>query len=242
MQRVNKNRITLASQVAIAVVQAIRKGIVVRISHKTREEENLSQMVIITNNSKRLILILGVFFVFVSCDSNRVFDEYKSLENNSWPQAEPINFEAEITDTISRNNLYVTIRNNKRYPYSNLFLITNIIFPNGKKIVDTLQYEMADKNGKFLGNGISEIKHSKLILKENSIFHREGNMAPRKATEIGFNNRGGDIVGDHTVLICWRRRETSSLLIRQAAVKPFAKGQFVPRNLLQIKILDYLIF
>ena len=131
-------------------------------------------MVIVTNNSKRLILTLGVFFVFVSCDSNRVFDEYKSLENNSWPQAESINFRAEITDTISRNNLYVTIRNNKLYPYSNLFLITNVIFPNGKKIVDTLQYEMADKNGKFLGNGISEIKHSKLILKENIIFPISG--------------------------------------------------------------------
>ena len=112
-------------------------------------------MVIATNNSKRLILILGVFLVFISCDSNRIFDEYKSLENNSWPQAEPINFQAEITDTISRNNLYVTIRNNKRYPYSNLFLITNIIFPNGKKIVDTLQYEMADKNGKFLSTLIT---------------------------------------------------------------------------------------
>ena len=131
-------------------------------------------MVIATNNSKRLILILGVFLVFISCDSNRVFDEYKSLENNSWPQAESIKFRAEITDTISRNNLYVTIRNNKLYPYSNLFLITNVIFPNGKKIVDTLQYEMADKNGKFLGNGISEIKHSKLILKENSILPISG--------------------------------------------------------------------
>tara|TARA_B100000780_G_scaffold89111_1_gene61433 strand:- start:12405 stop:12908 length:504 start_codon:yes stop_codon:yes gene_type:complete len=131
-------------------------------------------MVIVTNNSKRLILLLGVFFVFISCDSKSVFDEYKSLENNSWSQAEPINFQAKITDTISKNNLYVTIRNNKLYPYSNLFLITNVIFPNGKKIVDTLQYEMADKNGKFLGNGISEIKHSKLILKENIIFPISG--------------------------------------------------------------------
>ena len=30
------------------------------------------------------------------------------------------------------------------------------------------------RNGKFLGNGISEIKHSKLILKENSIFPISG--------------------------------------------------------------------
>ena len=45
-----------------------------------------------------------------------------------------------------------------------------------RKLLDTLQYEMADKNGKFLGNGISEIKHSKLILKENSIFPISGNI------------------------------------------------------------------
>ena len=40
-------------QVAIVVVQAIRKGIVVRISHKTREEENPSQMVIATKTTVR---------------------------------------------------------------------------------------------------------------------------------------------------------------------------------------------
>tara|TARA_B100000787_G_scaffold153966_1_gene128484 strand:+ start:10829 stop:11332 length:504 start_codon:yes stop_codon:yes gene_type:complete len=131
-------------------------------------------MATVTKNSKRLILILGVFFVFASCDSNRVFDQYKSLENNSWLQDDPIKFKFQITDTISRNNLFLNIRNNKEYQYSNLYVITNIFFPNGKKIVDTLQYQMADKNGKFLGAGISEIKHNKLFLKENNIFPVSG--------------------------------------------------------------------
>jgi gliding motility-associated lipoprotein GldH len=131
-------------------------------------------MVIVIKNSKILILIIGILFTFVSCDSNSVFDEYRSLTNNSWPQEKSLNFKFQINDTISRNNIYINIRNNKNYQYSNLYLITHAIFPNGKKIVDTLQYEMTDKNGKFLGIGISEIKHSKLILKENIIFPTSG--------------------------------------------------------------------
>ena len=125
-------------------------------------------------HSKIAVLILGVFFLFSSCDSNRVFDEYKSLENSSWLQEESIDFEFQITDTIARKHLYLNIRNNNEYQYSNLYLISHIVLPDGKKIVDTLQYEMADKNGKFLGSGISEIKDSKLFLKENSIFPISG--------------------------------------------------------------------
>ena len=131
-------------------------------------------MVTVIKKTKRIILILGVLSICTSCDSDRVFDKYTSLEKNSWLQDVPINFDFKIVDTTSRNNLYLNIRNNKDYLYSNLFVITHLISPNGKKIVDTLQYEMADKNGKFLGTGISEIKHSRLFLKQNSIFPLSG--------------------------------------------------------------------
>lgn len=131
-------------------------------------------MLIIIKNSKRLILILGILVAFVSCDSNSVFDQYISLKKNSWLLTDSLDFKVTINDTISRNNVYINIRNNREYQFSNLYLITRFDFPNGNKIVDTLQYEMTDKNGKFLGKGISEIKHSKLILKENIIFPISG--------------------------------------------------------------------
>ena len=93
------------------------------------------------NSKIRLILVLGV--LFISCDSNRVFDEYKSITNNSWSQDHSINFKFEITDTISKNNLFINVRNSNQYQFSNLYIISSINFPNGKKIVDTLQYEIA---------------------------------------------------------------------------------------------------
>ena len=131
-------------------------------------------MVTVIKNSKRLILVLGIVVSYVSCDSNRVFDEYRALKKNSWTQSDSLGFKFQINDTLSRNNIYINIRNNKNYQFSNIYLITHVVFPNGKKIVDTLQYEMTDKNGNFLGKGISEIKHSKLLLKENIIFPISG--------------------------------------------------------------------
>ena len=149
-------------------------------------------MVIATNNSRIVICILGIFLLFASCDSNRVYDTYKSLDNNRWLQDDSISFEFQIIDTISKNNLYLNIRNNNEYLYNNLYLISQIVFPDGKKFVDTLQYEMADKNGKFLGVGISEIKHSRLLFKENIMFPTSGKykVSVRQAMRKNGNVEG----------------------------------------------------
>ena len=75
---------------------------------------------------------------------------------------------------MSKHNLFFLIRNNHAYAYSNLFIISKLNFPNGKKIVDTLEYEMTNKRGVFLGKGLSSNKESKLFYKENSVFPNKG--------------------------------------------------------------------
>lgn len=137
--------------------------------------------IIIKKNRFFLILIL---IGFTSCDSNnRVFDEYKTLKDGLWDAHKSVEFQFSITDTISRNNLFINLRNNNKYSYSNLYLITDLKFPDGKKIVDTLQYRMTDNEGNFLGSGFSEIKENKLFYKEQKIFPISGeySMSIRQA-------------------------------------------------------------
>ncbi len=117
-----------------------------------------------------ILMALG----FVSCDSNRVFDEYQSMENNIWLRSNQVVFKVEINDTISKNNLFLNLRNNKDYEFSNLFIIAKISFPDGFKVIDTLEYEMTDKVGNFLGVGYTDIKENKLFYKENVIFNQKG--------------------------------------------------------------------
>ena len=115
-----------------------------------------------------------LFLVLISCDSNRVYDDYQSVNDNVWLKTNIVKFEVPIEDTISKNNMFLKVRNNKDYEFSNLFLITKIDFPDGFQIVDTLEYEMTDKAGNFLGSGYTDIKENKLFYKENVQFTQKG--------------------------------------------------------------------
>lgn len=122
----------------------------------------------------KIITIFLVVVCFTSCDSKRVYDSYVSVSNQSWEKENTISFSFTINDTIKQRDLFINIRNNNTYAFSNLFLITKLNFPNGKKIVDTLEYEMTDVSGRFLGAGFTEIKENKLFYKENVVFPNSG--------------------------------------------------------------------
>lgn len=127
----------------------------------------------ILKKNKPFIFLITLLFLF-SCSDKIEFIKYKPLSNASWQAHKNISFEFEINDTILPKNLFINIRNNKDYPYSNLYVITNLEFPNGDKIIDTLQYEMADNSGKFLGQGFTDIKENKLFYKEEKVFPVKG--------------------------------------------------------------------
>lgn len=104
-----------------------------------------------------------------SCDKKRVFDEYKSV-GSAWHKDSIVTFDLPVLDSTKRYDLFVNVRDNNNYPFSNLFLIVAIEMPNGFTKVDTLEYQMANPDGTLLGNGFSDIKESKLYLRENVKF------------------------------------------------------------------------
>jgi gliding motility-associated lipoprotein GldH len=122
----------------------------------------------------RIFLMLISFAGISSCTDHAVFQEYRTLENAKWNKDSIISFNFEPADTLSKNNIYINIRNNMDYEFSNLFLIVGIQFPDNYRIVDTLEYDMTDKNGRFLGTGISDIKENKLEYKTIVTFPKPG--------------------------------------------------------------------
>ncbi|PIE99071.1 MAG: gliding motility lipoprotein GldH, partial [Polaribacter sp.] len=63
-----------------------------------------------------------------------------------------MSFDFVVNDTLAKQNLFINLRNNNDYEFSNLFIITKLSFPSGEKIIDTLEYEMTDNSGRFLGS------------------------------------------------------------------------------------------
>lgn len=115
-------------------------------------------------NMWRIASILIIVCTLVACDKNQIFDQYQSTKNGwhrdtlvqfSWKQesAEPV-------------NLFIQLRNNEKYAFNNLFVIAKLKFPNQKVLVDTLEYTMANPDGKFIDQGFSSIVTNQLYYKE----------------------------------------------------------------------------
>lgn len=146
----------------------------------------------------KIMLLFTVVFYTSSCTRELVYNQFKAVENNEWHKDSIVNFVFSSTDTLQKNNIFITLRNNKDYEFSNLFLIVGIQFPNNYQIVDTLEYEMTTPEGRFLGSGISDIKENKLEYKTNVTFSLKGDynisiqQAMRKTREIdGLSYLGG---------------------------------------------------
>ncbi|WP_298555778.1 gliding motility lipoprotein GldH [uncultured Algibacter sp.] len=120
-----------------------------------------------------LLLFLLYSFIIVSCDSNSVYDNYKSVPN-AWHKDKIVSFKVKPPDSTNTYNLFVNLRNTNAYKYNNLFLIVEMVFPHGKTIKDTLEYRMAEPSGKLLGEGFTDIKENKLWYKEGVVFNETG--------------------------------------------------------------------
>ena len=137
-----------------------------------KKEERIIKVATISNLKTISYIVLGV--LLLSCTSNSPYNEYHPIENQTWFSINEKEFIVNSSDTISQNNVFINIRNNKDYPFSSLFLIGTVKFPSGLQVVDTLEYEMTDPNGNWLGTGFSDVKENKLYYKEDVVFSEIG--------------------------------------------------------------------
>lgn len=141
------------------------------------------------NRSVKIVpLIVLLSLGLVSCDKTRVFDEYKTV-GSGWHKDSIVVFDLPEVDSTKQYNLFVNVRDNDRYEFSNLFLIVAMDQPKGLTKVDTLEYLMADPDGKLLGEGFSDIKENKLFYKENYTFKPAGQYRVRIKQAVRRNGK-----------------------------------------------------
>ncbi len=119
----------------------------------------------------KYIVVLIAAMAFVSCDKNHVFDDFHSV-GSAWHRDSIVTYNLPKLDTTKSYDLFVNLRTNNKYPFSNLFLIVALEQPDGMTKVDTLEYQMSEPDGTMLGNGFSDIKESKLYYKEKIKFNQ----------------------------------------------------------------------
>ncbi len=123
---------------------------------------------------KNSVLLFLFALMMISCDKTQIFDEYHTIDDG-WHRDSIITFNFEQKASKVPVNLFINVRNNDDYEFSNLFLIVKMEQPKGKIHIDTLEYQMANPDGTLMGEGWSDIKESKLWYKEKATFSETGN-------------------------------------------------------------------
>tara|TARA_B100000214_G_scaffold26873_1_gene17609 strand:+ start:213 stop:614 length:402 start_codon:yes stop_codon:yes gene_type:complete len=98
-----------------------------------------------------------------------VFQAYQSLDKNEWHTDSVLTFNYSILDTTKKYNLSLKVRHSVDYEYENLFLFL------GGTHQDTIEITLSNKEGKWMGSGISNIREFKYIFDEKKQFINKGN-------------------------------------------------------------------
>lgn len=123
--------------------------------------------------------LVGCVCLILACNMDTFFAGSKPLQpDEGWDAESSATFEWQVTDTLKRYDFFIDFRHDQRYPFSNVYLYVDFTFPNGRTLRDTLECELADERGKWLGSGFG-----------NLVDHRIGF---RRATAFPIN-------GDYTI-------------------------------------------
>ena len=143
-----------------------------------------------------IFLLIGMSIVLFACNMNSIYDESITIEKNSWYKEDLAKFEVAIDDTLQTYDFYVNIRNTTDYRYSNLYIFLNTRFPNNNLSRDTIEFMLADIEGKWLGKGWGAVKENSILLSTNMRFPLKGiyefrlQQAMRVDTLKGISNVG----------------------------------------------------
>lgn len=118
------------------------------------------------------LIMLCLFFS--SCDDARIFEENTAIPESGWDSNNVISYNVDIKDPSTPASFYINVRHADGYPYSNLFLFVKTRFPDGKQSNDTLECQLADENGKWIGKGAGDIYDNQILFKRNVRFPLAG--------------------------------------------------------------------
>ena len=103
----------------------------------------------------RTIALFLMGYFFFSCSNNMVYYDFQHVPDKAWVKDDVFSFHFDIQDTSLLYHTSLHLRNSGIYPYQNVWILYEELQPSGCLIKDTVEYRLADENGKWKGNGVT---------------------------------------------------------------------------------------
>ncbi|MDR0295770.1 MAG: gliding motility lipoprotein GldH, partial [Prevotellaceae bacterium] len=122
------------------------------------------------------LLPYAFVFLLVSCQNRALFEQNLDIPNSAWLKntLTHITISTPIDSTADYYRLVINLRNTEDYAYRNIFFFITATAPDGASLRDTVQYELANERGKWLGKvGKYWIDH-RLLYRSRIRFPQQG--------------------------------------------------------------------
>lgn len=124
---------------------------------------------------KNFIIITGLLLLGIAaCDPNRMYEENQRIAQNTWHFSDTLAFAVQVSDTTLLHDIFLNVRNNTDYPYSNFILFLDMEMPDGRILRDTIECILADRTGRWTGSGFGKIKSNSFHFRKDVWFPIQG--------------------------------------------------------------------
>jgi gliding motility-associated lipoprotein GldH len=98
------------------------------------------------------IFYILLLCTLISCKEKDVhFLKHIEIPNEKWSYQDSLAFDFTIEDTVSSYQMFLELRTATNYKWSNVFLFSDLTFPNQKTRRDTFEFKLADNFGRWQG-------------------------------------------------------------------------------------------
>lgn len=122
----------------------------------------------------KICLYLIVGLVLTSCGKQPMYIKTYDFSDHTWGGGESPEFKFRTNDTKNAYNFVLTLRTTTDYEYSNLWVFMYTKSPNKKIRKDTLNFPIAEPNGKWIGENSGSIVENEFLIGFNKKFPAKG--------------------------------------------------------------------
>lgn len=101
------------------------------------------------------LLFIGMagMLICIGCQKGNILNSAKwQMEHNSWVSGDQKSFILEAEDTSKVYAMEITLAHDVAYPYQNLYIKTNTVFPSGKEVESMTSIELMRNDGAWAGD------------------------------------------------------------------------------------------
>lgn len=119
------------------------------------------------NSVPYLLVVIFMVACLGACTSRQAsYSDFKHISPSGWTHEEPYYFTPEYADSSKTYDIYIALRHEDDFLYSDVNFVVDFIHSNGEMERHNLDIVLSDRNGNWSGSGFGALYQMTMLVKQ----------------------------------------------------------------------------